>query len=139
MGLDDAEAVAELTTELGYPVDAAGQAPRIADLLSDPADHAAVVAVDGHDRAIGWAHAMRQRYLEGDPTGVIMGLVVGDGHRSAGIGARLLEACEQWAATIGCVSMTVRSRVMRERAHGFYARHGYVLEKTSHTFRKPLG
>jgi GNAT superfamily N-acetyltransferase len=139
MRLEDAEAVAALTTELGYPVDAAGQASRIAALLSDPPDHAAFVAVDGHDRAIGWAHVMRQRYLEGETTAVIMGLVVGDDHRSAGIGARLLEACEQWASGAGCASMTVRSRVTRERAHGFYTRHGYELEKTSHTFRKPLG
>ena len=38
----------------------------------------------------------------------------------------------------GCARMTVRSRVARERAHRFYLREGYVLEKTSHVFRKPL-
>ena len=38
----------------------------------------------------------------------------------------------------GCIRMTVRSRIARERAHRFYEREGYVLEKTSHVFRKPL-
>jgi GNAT superfamily N-acetyltransferase len=138
MRLGDAEAVAKLTSQLGYPVDAAGQAPRIADVLSAPADNGAFVAVDARDRTIGWAHVMRQRYLEGDATAVIMGLVVADGSRSAGIGTRLLAACEGWAAYAGCGLMTVRSRVTRERAHGFYVRHGYALHKTSHVFRKPL-
>jgi hypothetical protein len=34
--------------------------------------------------------------------------------------------------------MVVRSRITRERAHGFYERHGYATVKTSHVFEKPL-
>jgi GNAT superfamily N-acetyltransferase len=138
MRLDDAEAVAELTTQLGYPVDGQAQAARIADLLEDEANHAAFVAADTTDRPIGWSHVMRQRYLEGDATATIMGMVVGEGNRSAGIGAELLAACEAWARGIGCVRMTVRSRITRERAHAFYQRHGYNIEKTSLVFRKAL-
>jgi GNAT superfamily N-acetyltransferase len=138
MRLDDAAAVAGLTTELGYPVDATAQAQRIADLLEDTANHAPFVAVDAGDLPIGWAHVMRQRYLEGDATAAIMGMVVGEGHRSEGIGAGLLAACEDWARGIGCRRMTVRSRITRERAHGFYRQHGYDIEKTSLVFRKSL-
>ncbi len=72
------------------------------------------------------------------PTAAIMGMVVGEGHRSEGIGTALLAACEDWARGIGCSRMTVRSRVTRERAHGFYVRHGYDIEKTSLVFRKAL-
>lgn len=138
MRLDDASTVAELTTQLGYAVEGPAQAVRIAGLLAAPGEHAALVAADAEDRPLGWIHVARQRYLEGDDTAVIMGLVVGEGHRSGGIGAELLGAGEAWAARIGCTTMTVRSRVTRERAHRFYERHGYLLEKTSHTFRKPL-
>lgn len=138
MRLDDAPAVAKLTTELGYPVDGARQAARIDDLLQDSANHAPFVAVDAADVPIGWVHVMRQRYLEGEATAAIMGMVVGEGHRSAGIGTSLLAACEEWARGIGCARMTVRSRVTRERAHAFYRRHGYDVEKTSLVFRKAL-
>lgn len=138
MRAGDAPAVARLTTELGYPVDDARQARRIDDLLEDAANHAPFVAVDAGDVPIGWAHVMRQRYLEGDATAAIMGMVVGEGRRSGGIGAALLAACEEWARGIGCSRMTVRSRATRERAHGFYVRHGYDIEKTSLVFRKAL-
>lgn len=68
MRIEDAPAVAELTTQPGYPVAAAAQSGRIEDLLAQPRDHAPLVAVDA-----------------------------------------------------------------------FYLRNGYVLEKTSHIFRKALG
>ena len=136
---EDAVAVAALTTQLGYPVDGIHQEARIRDILGDPAGHAALVATDAEDVPVGWVHVMRQRYLEGDATAVIMGLVVDDAHRSHGIGEGLMRAAESWARSAGCNRMTVRSRVTRERAHAFYERLGYVHEKTSHTFRKPLG
>lgn len=139
MRADDAESVARLTTQLGYPVDADRQGSRIRDLLADPAGHAAIVAVDATGVAVGWVHAMRQRYLEGDATAVIMGLVVDEAHRSQGIGERLLAAAEERARAMGCDRMTVRTRVTRTRAHAFYERLGYVHEKTSHTYRKPIG
>jgi len=135
---DDAEVVADLTTQLGYPVDAAAQRARIADVLADPEDHAAFVAVDGEDRPIGWIHVVRMRYLAGDHEGDVWGLVVDENHRSDGIGAQLLAAGEAWARTAGAARMTIRSRITRERAHGFYLRHGYAVEKTSHVFRKQL-
>jgi GNAT superfamily N-acetyltransferase len=135
----DAAAVAELTTQLGYPVDEAAQRRRIEDVLESPTHHALFVAVDEADRAIGWVHVERIRYLEGDDTAEIMGLVVGDGHRSGGIGAELLVAAEAWAAKRGCRRVVVRSRVSRERAHRFYERQGYAVWKTSQVFAKDLG
>ncbi len=67
-----------------------------------------------------------------------MGLVVDDEHRSAGIGGALLEAAEAWALDRGCADLLVATRVTRERAHGFYRRHGYALLKTSHCFSRRL-
>ena len=65
-------------------------------------------------------------------------LVVAEGQRSLGAGARLLAAAEEWARKRGCKGMSVRSNVIRERAHKFYERNGYEHYKTQKSFRKPL-
>lgn len=136
--LEDAEAIAQLTTQLGYPVEAPEQARRLADVLADPEDHLVLVAVGDDDRAVAWIHLERLRYLEGPPAVQINGLVVDERHRSGGIGAQLLEAAEAWGRSRGCELITVRSRMARERAHRFYERAGYEHHKTSKVFRKPL-
>jgi GNAT superfamily N-acetyltransferase len=68
----------------------------------------------------------------------VNGLVVADDERSRGTGALLLSAAEQWARSRGCKNMSVRSNVIRGRAHQFYQRHGYEHYKTQKAFRKPL-
>ena len=68
----------------------------------------------------------------------VNGLVVAEGQRSLGAGARLLAAAEDWARKNGCKDMSVRSNVIRDRAHKFYERHGYEHYKTQKSFRKPL-
>lgn len=135
--LDDAAAIAELTTQLGYPADADAQAHRLAPVLASERD-AVLVATDDADRPIGWIHVQRRLFLEGDDQALIAGLVVGEGHRSGGIGAALLAAAEAWAAAQGLRSMRVLSRVERAEAHRFYERHGYAVAKTSRVFDRTL-
>ena len=131
----DAALVADLTTQLGYPTGSAETAERISMLLERPDDHAALVAEED-GRAIGWVHVAIYTSLESGRVATIGGLIVGEGHRSGGIGAELLTAAEEWARENGAAKMTVRSRVTRERAHRFYEREGYTLLKTSHVFEK---
>jgi len=50
----------------------------------------------------------------------------------------LLRAAERWAKSKGCKNMSVRSNVIRERAHTFYLRNGYQHYKTQKAFRKNL-
>jgi GNAT superfamily N-acetyltransferase len=133
----DAEALAALTTQLGYPVHPARIRSRIGPVLEDSSS-AALVAVDGEDRPIGWLHVSLLLSLESDPRVHIMGLVVDDGHRSAGIGQELLAAGESWAREQGVTRMTVYSRQTRERAHRFYEREGYAMAKRSFFFEKDL-
>ena len=135
--LDDAGAIAALTTQLGYPVDAQTQARRLAPVLASDRDEV-LVAVDAADRPIGWIHVQGRLFLEGDDQAQIAGLVVGEGHRSAGIGAALLAAAEAWAAARDLRSMRVMSRVQRTGAHRFYERHGYAVAKTSLVFDRRL-
>lgn len=135
--LEDAAILADLTGQLGYPTSEAQLVARLRPVLASSND-VVLVAVDDVDRPIGWVHVSRELLLEATDTASLQGLVVDDAHRSGGVGAELLRAAEAWARANGCIRMTVRSRIARERAHRFYEREGYVLEKTSHVFRKPL-
>lgn len=66
------------------------------------------------------------------------GLVVDAAHRTQGIGRELMLAAERWAVERGCVSVDVRSNVVRKDAHIFYERIGYRNAKTQYAFRKRL-
>ncbi|MEP6680792.1 MAG: GNAT family N-acetyltransferase [Chloroflexota bacterium] len=137
MAARDAERLAELTTQLGYPVDAEATAARIGPLLEDRTS-VVLVAADADDRPIGWLHVTLLRGLEDDARVHIMGLVIDDQQRSAGIGHELLAAGEAWAREQGVRRMSVYSRQTRERAHRFYEREGYALVKRSYYFEKEL-
>jgi GNAT superfamily N-acetyltransferase len=132
----DAKRLAELTTELGYPTTAKEMKTRIS-LLKKGGDCAVFVA-ESAGQVIGWIHVGTCYLLEMRPCGEVRGLIVADGKRSLGAGARLLSVAEEWARKHGCESMAVRSNVIRERAHAFYEREGYEHYKTQKAFRKPL-
>ena len=129
--------MAELTTQLGYPVDPQTLAKRLAGVRARTADEV-LVAVDQNDLPIAWVHVALLATLEADDLAAINGLVVDEGRRSGGIGASLVEAAEGWARERGATAIVVRSRSSRERAHRFYERIGYVEIKRSHVFEKPL-
>jgi GNAT superfamily N-acetyltransferase len=133
----DAAALAELSGQLGYPVEPADLTERLAAVVANP-DAAVLVAADGADRAIGWIHVELKRSLVAPLSAQVMGLVVDDAARSRGIGRDLLNAAEAWAAERGCRRMLVGTRVTRERAHRFYERAGYAVSKTSYVFEKEL-
>lgn len=135
--LHDADALADLNTQLGYPADAPTIVHRLEPILASPND-AMLVAVDEADRPIGWLHVGVELALEDSDAGGIRGLVVDEGRRSEGVGRALLERAEAWARERGVSVVQVRSRVTRERAHGFYERAGYERIKTSYVFRKRL-
>jgi GNAT superfamily N-acetyltransferase len=132
----DAVPLAMLSGELGYPATTTEMKARLNRLK--PADNAVFVAENSDGQVLGWLHASVTRLLEVPQRAEVNGLVVSEAHRSAGAGARLLEASEAWARKKKCVSMSVRSNVIRDRAHAFYQRHGYEHYKTQKAFRKPL-
>jgi ribosomal protein S18 acetylase RimI-like enzyme len=135
--IEDATALAELSGQLGYPSSAQELEGRLAEVAGN--DHAAVlVATDASDRPIGWVHVELKRTLVAPLTAQIVGLVVDAASRSGGVGRELLRAAEALAADRGCRNMVVGTRVTRERAHRFYVREGYTLQKTSHFLEKGL-
>jgi GNAT superfamily N-acetyltransferase len=133
----DAVAIADQSSQLGYPVGADDIRQRLA--VVEATDHAAVlVATDAADRVIGWVHVELKRTLVAPLTAQIMALVVDEAARNRGVGRDLLSAAEAWALEHGTRHIVVGTRVTRERAHRFYAREGYSLQKTSHFFEKRL-
>ena len=134
--LDDVAAMVDLNRQLGYPTTESELRTRLEPILASAGD--AVLIAVGDTRPIAWVHVAIERTLEATDVAVLRGLVVDEAHRSGGVGVALLTAAEAWASQHGCVAVTVRSRVARERAHRFYEREGYVHVKTSHVFTKPL-
>jgi GNAT superfamily N-acetyltransferase len=133
----DAPRLANLAGQLGYPTTSAQLRERFRR-IHPASQHAIFVAESAKDGVIGWLHVSRQPLLEEELRAEVNGLVVADGQRSLGAGARLLAAAEDWARKRGCKGMSVRSNVIRERAHKFYERNGYEHYKTQKSFRKPL-
>ena len=133
----DAQRIAELAGQLGYPATAAQMRERLRG-IKPASQHAVLVAETAEDEVIGWVHVSRQPLLEVEIRAEVNGLVVDERVRSAGAGAWLLAAAEEWARRRGCKGMSVRSNVIRERAHKFYERNGYEHYKTQKSFRKPL-
>lgn len=137
LAIEDAEAVSSLSTQLGYPCDAATMRKRIHQ-LTQSSDRIAFVAVL-EDVVVGWADASIERHLQSQDVVELGGLVVKEGHRGLGIGRRLCEAVEQWAVRQEIPRVRVRSQIKRQDAHRFYLRDGYEHVKTSEVFEKRLG
>jgi len=133
----DAAQIAVLAGQLGYPATAAQMSKRLQG-IKPSSQHAVYVADSLEAGVIGWVHVSKQPLLEVEIRAEVNGLVVAEGQRSLGAGAQLLAAAEDWAREHGCKSMSVRSNVIRERAHKFYERNGYEHYKTQKSFRKPL-
>lgn len=134
----DATVIAELSGQLGYPSTVAEMQGRLTSLLHRPRHSVVFVAEVSERQVIGWLHVSVTPLLEVPLRAEVNGLVVAEGQRSAGAGAKLLQAAERWAKGKGCQSMSVRSNVIRDRAHAFYLRNGYEHFKTQKAFRKGL-
>jgi GNAT superfamily N-acetyltransferase len=133
----DAEAIAALSTQLGYPSNAAQIVSRL-EQIRDDADHAVFVAELSNGQIIGWVHVKASYLVANDPEAEIGGLVVDEAHRGSGIGRLLMEQAEQWGREKGLKSVYLRSNVIRKDGHVFYQRLGYSIIKVQYAFRKIL-
>jgi N-acetylglutamate synthase-like GNAT family acetyltransferase len=133
--LDDAAALADLVTQLGYPSQPEQVVARLTALL--PADQGLLVA-EVNGAVVGMVHVNRWANLVVDDTAEIAALIVGNEWRSQGIGHALLEAAEDWAKQRGCSTLQVRTNIVRQRAHEFYFQNGFRQVKTSLTLVKQL-
>lgn len=135
--MKDAEALANLTSQLGYPATAEQIRGRFNMLQARPGEDVVLVAeVDG--KVVGWVHAHTYKLLVDAPEVEIGGLVVDEEMRGQGIGEQLMQAAEDWAREHDCESIYLRSNTIRTKAHEFYKRIGYEIIKSQYAFRKML-
>jgi len=132
----DAQRLAELACELGYPSTTQDMKVRLATLK--PGSMHAVFVAEAPEGVIGWVHVSRNFLLDVPIRAEINGLIVSSAARSQGAGKLLVQAAEAWARRRKCAGINVRSNVIRERAHKFYEREGFEHYKTQKAFRKAL-
>jgi GNAT superfamily N-acetyltransferase len=133
----DAARIAALSGQLGYPSTMKVMSARLKQAIGAKGG-ACFVAEAKEDGVIGWVHVSVTPLLEVERRAEINGLVVDEKVRSRGAGAKLLRTAESWARKMRCSAMSVRSNVLRDRAHGFYLKQGYEHYKTQKAFRKKL-
>lgn len=133
----DAERLAKLSEELGYPVDSEVMRRRLARLLAK-AEHIVLVAESPENGVVGWIHAAEHDILEVGGFCEILGLVVAADQRGEGAGRHLVEQIEGWATGRRLQHVSVRSNVARPESHPFYEQLGYARVKTQHVYRKRI-
>lgn len=139
--LEDANAISQLSEQLGYKVSSDEVSQRIVQMsLHSGSNRAFVACLQSASRTeiVGWIEVTLMQELQSPSFALITGLVVSDAHRSLGIGKRLCSEVEAWSREQGVAKIRVTSRISRERAHQFYLREGFERIKTWEVFEKML-
>lgn len=134
--LRDAQELARLSGELGYPATAATLTARLQRLQSH-GDFGVMVAA-GHYGLWGWVAVERSISLVSDEHAEIVALVVDGRARECGIGRALVDSAEDWARARGLPRVRVRSNSTRPASHIFYDRLGFTRVKSQHVYDKAL-
>ena len=130
----DAEAIAELLGQLGYPTEPSAVKERLERLVI-VGDSVVVAELDGN--VVGLAHLHVSPTIERErPTAKLGALVVSEAHRGEGVGRALVEAAEREARRRGSAILFVTTANGRDEAHRFYERVG--LEQTGRRYGRTL-
>lgn len=120
----DADRVAGLLTQLGYPGTEKFIQEKVVELSRHPDAVLAVAAERGEVLGFISLHFIPQLGLAG-AFARISYLCVDESARGKGIGARLVSYCERLARDRGCDRIELHCHSCRERAHRFYQGQGY--------------
>lgn len=134
----DVPRLAEMITQLGYPVDEAAAQIRLQRWTTAPQSQLLVCETDGTATGLAAWHLLPR--LERDGSWArLAALVVAETHRGQGLGRNLIEAVESAAAAHGANIVEVTSNRERAAAHAFYRKLGYRDRcAASARFLKPL-
>jgi GNAT superfamily N-acetyltransferase len=131
----DAEALAALSGELGYPSTPEQVLSRLC-LLRDP-ERTLLVAQSG-GLVAGFIDVHVQRVVESEPYAEVGGLVVGAAQRGTGVGAALLVAAAAWSRARGLERLWIRANLARVGPHDFYKAVGCRTVKDQRVYEYPL-
>ena len=121
----DADAVARLVTQLGYPTDADAMSRRLAAIEAVESRRTFVAELDGQVVGLAGAEHYPSYAHDGRPAR-LMAVVVDRAWRGRGIGRRLVRHAEEWLRAAGAIRVDLGSRLDRVEAHAFWERLGYV-------------
>jgi N-acetylglutamate synthase-like GNAT family acetyltransferase len=125
---DDAEAIALLLTQLGYPATNEFVTHKLEEIRA--LTNAFVLVAEKEDEILGvLSFNSEPAFHKEGRIGTITALSVRDDERGQRIGTRLVKTCEIRAKEQGCCRIAVASGVQRLDAHRFYLSLGYQ-EKT---------
>jgi GNAT superfamily N-acetyltransferase len=130
----DAAELARLTSQLGYPVSETSIRSRMDRMFSS--NDCLLVAERPYGEVVGWIHGFQCQLLESDYRVEIGGLIVDERYRRIGIGQRLVQAIEIWAAERGAIELSVRCQEARAESHKFYENLSFRYIKKQRVFRK---
>jgi GNAT superfamily N-acetyltransferase len=131
----DAEPIARLSRDLGYPADAGTVRERLGRILGR-GDQRVVVAETAGGVVCGWLQAHSSDVLESGLRVEIIGMIVSEPMRRMGVGRALVAQAETWAEEISAETIVVRSNSKRVESHAFYPALGYLPSKTQVVYRK---
>jgi GNAT superfamily N-acetyltransferase len=133
--LADAEAIASLAGELGYPSTVSEVVSRLAQLHDFQAAVVFVAEIDGVVAGVVTGHVFPTIHVS---PGVawLTALVVGARYQRRGVGGYMADAIETWARGHGAVRLSLTSGLHRKEAHAFHEGLGY--ERSGVRLSKPL-
>lgn len=91
---------------------------------------------------IGFAQCqLRHDYVEGcetSPVGFLEGIYVDDAHRHSGVARALLQACEDWARSVGCSEFASDCELDNQTSLAWHLRAGFEEVNRTIWFAKKL-
>jgi GNAT superfamily N-acetyltransferase len=134
---EDAEGIANLSAQLGYPTSPREAEIRLAEIRGSQ-EQEVFIATSPRGEVMGWIHVFCALRLMTEPFAELGGLIVDEGRRGQGIGKSLLHKAERWAQERGARSFRIRAGSTRAGAHRFYAALDYEKVKSQEIFEKVL-
>lgn len=130
--IGDAEALAGLAAQLGYPSSGAEIGARLGKYKGNAEERLLVAEVEG--LVVAWTSIALADHFHTPPYVEISGLVVDEKLRGHGIGDQLISEVKKWAESKGVGIVRLRANVIRKDAHRFYEREGFRKAKEQFVF-----
>jgi len=130
----DADALAQLVTDLGYPSEGSELWSRIERM---PSETYKTLVAEIENQVTGFIGLLTLPVYEHNrPLGWILALCVSPKRRRIGIGRALIKEAETFYRSHGVTDVRLHSGLQRDEAHEFYEKMGF--DKSGYRFKKKL-